>query len=69
MGTARFRELREAEETVEEEIHLIVTKGYQQKIREVEQWIYEDDKRELMIEQSEKIQDRGLGPVDYPEKV
>ena len=52
MGSARFRDLREASEVVEEEIHQIVTRGYQDKIEEVEKWIREDDRRELLLEQS-----------------
>lgn len=46
LGSARFKEFREASETIDEEIHSIVTQGYKDKMRDIEEWIAVEDQEE-----------------------
>lgn len=48
LGSAKYKEFREASETVDQEIHSIVTQGFKEKIKEIDQWIEEEDQKEVL---------------------
>ena len=66
IGGAKYRELREAAETIDQEIHSLVTQSYKDKMKEIDDWIAVEDQRERQ-EQVDASPSMASSKIELPE--